>query len=233
MTTLDEFAFILDWPTFDEKKKRELYSKHACHELAFFIARKDPAFFAAVLQPYLANKKDRTFLDEYLLENDLTRFLEPWRYGRLNTLERLLLGRRLPDQQAAEARALADWLALTPVNRDEDRRRLDTALRGFALAQVTTPAQMTGDASGGATRWAKGGRTGSRRDAPAGRCVAMAKDESRPASSTAHGCDGSMHARRSAVAAAMLADGAVDAPEIRLQLAADRRQGTTVAGSRR
>ncbi|MFN0128566.1 MAG: hypothetical protein ACKV19_17985 [Verrucomicrobiales bacterium] len=133
--TLAEFAFILDWPTFDQKKKLELYSRHACHELAFFLARKDPEFLSAVLQPYLANKKDRTFLDEYLLEIDLARHLEPWRYGRLNTLERLLLGRRLPGQMDAESRALADWLALTPVNREEDRRRLDTALRGFALAQ--------------------------------------------------------------------------------------------------
>jgi len=133
--TLAEFSFILDWPTFDEKKKRELYSKHACHELSFFLARKDPEFFAKVVQPFLANKKDRTFLDEYLLENDLTRFLEPWRHGRLNTLERLLLGRRLPGQQDAESRALNDWLALTPVNRDEDRRRLETALLGFSLAR--------------------------------------------------------------------------------------------------
>ena len=133
--TLAEFSFILEWPTFDEAKKREHYSKHACHELNFFIARKDPAFFTAVIQPYLANKKDRTFLDEYLLEKDLSRFLEPWRYGRLNTLERILLARRLPDQQAAEVRALQDVLAMTPVNREEDRRRLETALQGFSLAR--------------------------------------------------------------------------------------------------
>ncbi len=145
--TLAEFAFILDWPTFDEKRKRELYSKHACHELAFFIARKDPAFFASVVQPHLANKKDHTFLDEYLLEIDLSRYLEPWRYGRLNTLERLLLGRRLPGQMDAETRALADWLALTPVNREDDRRRLETALRGFAL-EFDTVAGVGGEGEG-------------------------------------------------------------------------------------
>ncbi len=133
--TLAEFSFILEWPTYDEAKKREQYSKHACHELNFFLARKDPAFFAAVVQPYLANKKDRTFMDEYLLEKDLSRFLEPWRYGRLNTLERILLARRLPAQQAAEVRALQDLLAMTPVNREEDRRRLETALQGFSLAR--------------------------------------------------------------------------------------------------
>ena len=74
-------------------------------------------------------------MDEYLLEKDLSRFLEPWRYGRLNTLERLLLARRLPAQQAAEVRALQDLLAMTPVNREEDRRRLETALQGFSLAR--------------------------------------------------------------------------------------------------
>mgnify|MGYP006204871125 CR=1 FL=1 len=74
-------------------------------------------------------------MDEYLLEKDLSPFLEPWRYGRLNTLERLLLARRLPAQQAAEVRALQDLLAMTPVNREEDRRRLETALQGFSLAR--------------------------------------------------------------------------------------------------
>ena len=211
--TLAEFAFILEWPTFDEKKKLDHYSRHACHELAFFIARKDPDFFARVLRPYLANKKDRTFLDDYLLENDLTRFLEPWRYGRLNTLERLLLGQRLPDQRAAETRALADALALTPVNREDDRRRLDTALRGFALAFEESGElgeEMSGGPAGGAGGMAAQERLLRRQVAGArGALHERAKDKAlRDLDALGRAGDQPM------AGAALLADGTVAAPEL-------------------
>jgi hypothetical protein len=213
--TLAEFAFILEWPSFDEKKKRELYSKHACHELAFFIARKDPAFFTQVLQPYLANKKDRTFLDEYLLEKDLSRFLEPWRYGRLNTLERLLLGRRLPNQQAAETRALNDWLALTPVNREEDRRRLDTALRGFALAYEAAEdaGGLGADPFGGGAGGMSGERRAGQEDLMRARGALrrMAKDK---AGRDFDALDAPGAPPVTAAAGAILADGAVAEPEM-------------------
>ena len=83
---LAEFAFVLNWPKLKDAEKRELYSKHACHELHFFLSRKDPQFFASVVQPYLANKKDKTFLDHWLLGRDVSRYLEPWEHGRLNTV---------------------------------------------------------------------------------------------------------------------------------------------------
>jgi len=78
--TLTEFAFILGWPELKIEKKRELYSKYACHELNFFLFKKDPVFFNTVIKPYLANKKDKTFLDRWLLDDDLTEFLKPWKF---------------------------------------------------------------------------------------------------------------------------------------------------------
>ena len=68
---LAEFSFVLNWPKLKQEEKLTLYSKFACHELSFFIARKDPKFFAAVVKPYLANKKDKTFLDHWLLGENL------------------------------------------------------------------------------------------------------------------------------------------------------------------
>src|SRR5262249_37660452 len=62
---LIEFAFILNWPNLKPEEKRTLYSKHASHELSFFLAKKDPEFFKVVIQPCLANKKDKTFVDHY------------------------------------------------------------------------------------------------------------------------------------------------------------------------
>ena len=82
--TFEEFAFIANWPDLDRAEKQRLYSKYACHELSFFLYRKDPEFFQTVIAPYLKNKKDKTFLDRWLLGEDLKEYLEPWRFGRLN-----------------------------------------------------------------------------------------------------------------------------------------------------
>src|SRR5262249_31394298 len=47
---LAEFSFVLTWPTLSPEAKRALYSKYACHELHFFLAKKDPAFFRSVVK---------------------------------------------------------------------------------------------------------------------------------------------------------------------------------------
>ncbi|MFP6765316.1 MAG: hypothetical protein VB858_16930, partial [Planctomycetaceae bacterium] len=62
--TLAEFRFILDWPQLKPEDKREKYSRYACHELNFFLFRKDPEFFEKVIRPYIASKKDKTFMDD-------------------------------------------------------------------------------------------------------------------------------------------------------------------------
>ena len=88
---------LANWPGLDDAAKRDKYSKYACHELNFFLSRKDPEFFKTTVLPYLKNKKDKTFLDHYLLGDDLSRFLDPWRYGRLNMAERVHRLRRRCD----------------------------------------------------------------------------------------------------------------------------------------
>ena len=82
-----EFGFVLTWPKLKPEEKRTLYSKYACHELNFFLSKKDPQFFAEVVKPYLTNKKDKTFLDHWLLGDDVTRLPEavgirPTEHGR-------------------------------------------------------------------------------------------------------------------------------------------------------
>ena len=47
--TLAEFSFIIEWPKLSRAQKQEKYSKYACHELNFFISRKDPEFFRDVV----------------------------------------------------------------------------------------------------------------------------------------------------------------------------------------
>ncbi len=131
---LAEFSWLLEWPGMDEARRRELYSRYACHELNFFLSRKDPGFFKTVILPYLASKKDRTFMDEYLLGLDLTRHLQPWYYDRLNTLEKLLLAQRIATDAPVARRTAEDWISTHPADRQRDQFLFETALRGRALA---------------------------------------------------------------------------------------------------
>ena len=119
---LAEFSFLLNWPKLKPEEKRTQYSKYASHELSFFIARKDPEFFEAVIAPYLTNKKDKTFLDHYLLQDDLSGFVQPWKFGQLNIVERILLARRIDGERPKTARHVGDLLALLPPDVDRDRK---------------------------------------------------------------------------------------------------------------
>ncbi len=131
---LTKFRFLLNWPSLTEDEKREKYSEFASHEASFFIARKDPEFFRNVVVPYLQNKKDKTFLDHYLLEDDLSRFLTPWEYNRLNAAERALLASRIEAERPFTIRDLKDLLALQPPNPVWDDQLFQTAINGTALS---------------------------------------------------------------------------------------------------
>ncbi|MES2569500.1 MAG: hypothetical protein V4710_05540, partial [Verrucomicrobiota bacterium] len=141
---LAAFAWILQWPSLKEEEKRAKYSEFACHELSFFLSRKDPAFFKAVIQPYLLNKKEKTFLDEWLLGNDLRRYLEPWNFARLNMAERALLSQKIPGEQTATVRHLRERYDLLPPNPEEWDRLFETALRGRAMQEEVAEALQVG-----------------------------------------------------------------------------------------
>ncbi|MEO6752186.1 MAG: hypothetical protein ABIP85_10440, partial [Chthoniobacteraceae bacterium] len=130
---LAKFAWVLEWPKLKDDEKRAKYSEFACHELNFFLAKKDRAFFDKVIKPYLANKKDRTFMDDFLLGNDLAGYREPWAYGRLNVVERALLAQRIGGEAANAARHIREMWEMIPPNPDEQDRLFETALRGRAL----------------------------------------------------------------------------------------------------
>ncbi|MCE9566859.1 MAG: hypothetical protein K8U57_33050 [Planctomycetes bacterium] len=118
--TLTEFGFILGWPKLKPEEKRALYSQFACHELSYFLCKKDPQFFAETIKPYLKNKKDKTFLDHYLLGNDVSNYMKPWEYGRLNTVERVLLATRITGESEKTAKHFNDMLRLIPRNIDRE-----------------------------------------------------------------------------------------------------------------
>src|SRR5262249_6381534 len=110
------------------------YSKFACHELNFFLSKKDPAFFAEVVKAYLANKKDKTYLDHWLLGVDLGGYLDPWKFGQLNAVERVLMAKRIAAEIAPTTRHLDDLLRLQPPTPDRTLVLFDTAILGRSLA---------------------------------------------------------------------------------------------------
>jgi len=123
---LARFAFLLRWPTLPANERQSLYSQHACHELHFFLYHKDRAFFDEVCRPLLHHKRDKTFLDHWLLGADLTAFAEPWVFGGLNLIEKILLAQRLGEtNRPAMARRLREAMELQPLS----PQRLETLFR--------------------------------------------------------------------------------------------------------
>jgi hypothetical protein len=132
---LARFEFVVRWPELSRGEKLELYGRFACHELHFFLHEKDPAFFAEVVRPFLANKLEKTFLDHWLLDDDLRDYLEPWAFGRLNLIERILLARRVDAGERANlVRLVREAHALLPTDRAREQQLFELALANDALS---------------------------------------------------------------------------------------------------
>ena len=103
---LREFSFLTEWPDLTEKRKLDLLASHACHELHLFLARKDKAFFDKHVKPLLAAKLEPRFIDDLLLGRDLTTYLRPYAWQRLNAAEKALLAQAVPNARATIATEL-------------------------------------------------------------------------------------------------------------------------------
>ncbi|MCA9147917.1 MAG: hypothetical protein KDA92_01395 [Planctomycetales bacterium] len=132
-THLPEFRFLLKWPTYSSQEKSELYAKYACHELNFFLSRKDPEFFQSTIKPYLSNKFHKTFMDDYLLDNDLADYLSPWNFEQLNTAERVLLAKRIDGELTQTLTLLENQWQILPTDQEYLNRLFDTSMLGDAL----------------------------------------------------------------------------------------------------
>ncbi|MFT6240178.1 MAG: hypothetical protein ACJAQT_002265 [Akkermansiaceae bacterium] len=142
--TFREFSFITRWPSLTEDEKKEKYSEYACHELSFFLSRKDPDFFKGVVLPHLANKKDRTFMDDFLLGKPLAKYFEAYQYARLNVVERLLLSQSDPKRSEALALDLEHRLALQAPDPGRAQFLFGAAVRGGAFGDTYAGKKIEG-----------------------------------------------------------------------------------------
>ena len=131
--TLKQFRFILDWNDKKEDEKKELYSKYACHELNYFLSQKDTKFFKDVVLQHLKNKRVTTFMDQYLLRQNLEAYTRPWQFARLNTFEKILLAQRLETRTNDLVRNLNESYDISPTAREEIDRYYDTSISALGL----------------------------------------------------------------------------------------------------
>ena len=106
-----KFGWLLTWPALSDAEKRARYSAAACHEVHVWLFFKDHAFFVAVVAPLLACKRAKTFVDHWLLGDDLTPFHAPGAFSRLNAFETALLAARSGTSAGAAAAGGGDAIA--------------------------------------------------------------------------------------------------------------------------
>ncbi len=127
---LAKFEFMTRWPSLSDEERLALYSEFACHELHVFLRERDPDFFQRVVAPYLANKLEPNFVDQWLLGRDLTAYLEPWAFSALNTFERILL---LRSAGGGAARHIRELVELLPPDQFDPELFFDRVLATGAL----------------------------------------------------------------------------------------------------
>jgi hypothetical protein len=129
---LPKFSWLTKWHGMEDQQKRALYSQHACHELHFFLKLRDEEFFEQVVTPYLQQKREKQFLDHWLLGNDLRDYQQPARYARLNVLEQILLAERMGERSMV-AREMEHELDIRVPDIDQEVWLFEAALSGIAL----------------------------------------------------------------------------------------------------
>ena len=63
----DSFDFIYKWHLLSTTEKDRYYSDYLCHELNFFISKKDKPYFNSTVKPFIQSKMEKQFMDFYLL----------------------------------------------------------------------------------------------------------------------------------------------------------------------
>lgn len=127
-------SFLPKWNTLDEAQKIELYQLHACHELHVFLARKDRKFFDQFVKPNLAQKRELSFIDHYLLDHDLSEYLNQKEWQKLNAAERALLCQAMPAAAERISKEMQYELLKFPLPLDQQAFHFTKALEGSALS---------------------------------------------------------------------------------------------------
>lgn len=106
--------YLLNWHTYDQARKIEIYDKECCHELNTFLRFKDRPFFDKIVAPFISNKIHKTVVDFCLLNHHAALdYTSLSKLESLNAFEKCLLVHTLLEQKQAEAaQSIVDALEL-------------------------------------------------------------------------------------------------------------------------
>ena len=123
-----KFQVLAQWDKLSDERKRQVYDELACHEVHLFLFHKDRKFFDEVVRPYLVNKLDKQLIDLWLLGEDVSAYTAPWRFQRLNALEKILLAASMNAKRDAVSRYLTEWVEAHPVDPEQRASRFSVGL---------------------------------------------------------------------------------------------------------
>ena len=130
---LVKFECLTKWSTLRDEEKDVHYADLACHELNLFLMLHDKPYFDRVVRPYLANKMQKQFMDDYVLGLDLAKYVRPWKLAQLNAVERVLLAKKLDGQSGSTKRWMGDLVRSAPIDSNAQANRFATALMSTSL----------------------------------------------------------------------------------------------------
>eukprot|EP00026_Physarum_polycephalum_P000988 Phypoly_transcript_00989.p1 GENE.Phypoly_transcript_00989~~Phypoly_transcript_00989.p1 ORF type:complete len:1232 (+),score=279.53 Phypoly_transcript_00989:210-3698(+) len=107
------------WPHLSRETKLQILSDAVSKgtqyvwatEIYFFTYHKDRPFFDEFVRPFLECKRDKSFIDLWLLERDLSAFKPLPEFKKLSAPEQILLGIRIPEMRGPVSRFLTSTLS--------------------------------------------------------------------------------------------------------------------------
>ncbi|KAI8988000.1 hypothetical protein BDF20DRAFT_910548 [Mycotypha africana] len=89
---IDKFYFLRNWSLLSVDEKLSLHEKHVCHEFNLWLKKKDYSFFEKWVKPALKSKVQKSFMDKYLIDEDLTEYCQNiHQINQLSIAEKALL----------------------------------------------------------------------------------------------------------------------------------------------
>ncbi|KAI9304785.1 hypothetical protein BJ944DRAFT_240240 [Cunninghamella echinulata] len=126
---LEDFDIIRRWENLSNEEKIKSFNKLNSHEFNLWLKFKDTDFFNTNVKPLIKSKIHKTFMDDYLIDAELTKYANNlYAYQLLSTAEKALLAKRVPDILPVVLRHFKD--TFEPPLSDEP---FDTVLAGNTL----------------------------------------------------------------------------------------------------
>ena len=131
---VQDFRDLMFWPMLPEAQREALAQQLASHEFNLFLYYKDRPWFNAHIRPMLKNKRHLTFIDRFLLDQDLSFYFDPVQYQRLNPAEKALLARKSPTMRDAIVQDLKDRYEVVKPTPEKRSAIFRAALKQNSLA---------------------------------------------------------------------------------------------------